>query len=77
MSTPRRPRRTTPIKRRAALLTGVLAALAIAGPISGAGAAAPADPCGSQVAVGPTLVDTVFSGPTTIVTSTSPPACVV
>jgi hypothetical protein len=59
------------------LLTGVLAALAIAGPISGAGAAAPADPCGSQVAVGPTLVDTVFSGPTTIVTSTSPPACVV
>jgi hypothetical protein len=56
---------TTTLGRRAALVTAVIAALAIAAPVAGARAAgAP-----TATAVGPTLIADVFNGGTTIVTS--------
>jgi hypothetical protein len=50
-------------KRYAAGLAGVVAALAIAAPITGASAATtPALPGSEAAAVGPTLIGSVFSG---------------
>jgi hypothetical protein len=49
-------------KRYAAALAGVVAALAIAAPITDAGAATtPACPCSGATAVGPTLINSVFN----------------
>jgi hypothetical protein len=57
-------------QRRAALLTGIIAALALAAPVAGAGAATPsASP--TAVANGPTLTADTFNGGTAIVTSPS------
>jgi hypothetical protein len=83
MSAHRNHRRPTGLKRGAAIATGVLAALAIAAPVAEAGTAdlraadapaastvVPADGSPGAVAVGPTIIDSVFNGPTTIVTTT-------
>jgi hypothetical protein len=49
-------------RRYAAALAGVVAALAIAAPITDAGAATtPACPCSGATAVGPTLINSVFN----------------
>jgi hypothetical protein len=56
---------THPLHRRAAFMTAVIAALAIAAPVAGANAAT--DP--PATAIGPTLTGDVFNGGTTIVTS--------
>jgi hypothetical protein len=49
-------------KRYAAALAGVVAALAIAAPITDAGAATtPASTCSGATAVGPTLINSVFN----------------
>ena len=77
MSTQRKDRLPSPIRRRAALATAVITALAIAAPVAGASAATPfaavepsAGPAGS--ANGPTLTGDTFNGATVIVTSPSP-----
>ena len=68
------PHRASLIKRCSAAAAAFVATLAIAGPVTTAGAAtaSDADPGGqpAKVAVGPTLVGTVFNGSTTIVTTT-------
>jgi hypothetical protein len=68
--------RITPIRRHAAFAS-VIAALAIAAPVTGARASTPraavqtsAGPAGS--ATGPTLIGDTFNGGTVIVTSPSP-----
>jgi hypothetical protein len=75
MSTQRKDRRPSPIRRHAALATAVITALAIAAPVAEASAATPpADPppaSASAVATGPTLTGDVFNGPTAVVTSPS------
>ena len=73
------PHRATLIKRSSAAAAAVVAALALAGPVTTAGAAT--DPDGptadvqtmdqpGKLAVGPTLIGTTFNGPTTIITAT-------
>jgi hypothetical protein len=60
------------------LATGVIAALAIAAPVAEASAATPREvpffgpTAGVAVAIGPTVIGSVFNGGTTVVVSTSP-----
>lgn len=84
MSAHRTHRRPTTLKRGAAVATGLIAALAIAAPAAQAATAdlqpadapppatvVPADGSHGALAIGPTIVDSEFNGPTTILT-TSP-----
>lgn len=57
--------------RRAALLTSVIAALAVAAPIAGASADTPSASA-AAVVNGPTLASDTFNGATAIVTSPEP-----
>jgi hypothetical protein len=75
----RRVRRRSSVKRHAALATGALLALAIAAPFANATTASAAayvtrvdatPPGQGALAVGPTLIDTTFNGPTSIITTT-------
>jgi hypothetical protein len=91
MSAQPQDQRRSPIRRRAALATGVITALAIAAPGAQASAAAsPALPASAiaglrapvssvehpvgraAVAVGPTIIGSVFNGGTAVVTSPGP-----
>lgn len=87
MSPQRQHRRPSPIRRRAALATAVIAALAIAAPVGGASAATPravgssawlteliglAVAGGGEFAFGGYAISDVFNGGTTAVTSTGP-----
>jgi hypothetical protein len=72
MRTQRTPQRRSPIRRPAALATGVLTALALTVPVAEAGAATLQAPPPSAVVTGPTLSGDVFNGSTVIVTSPSP-----
>jgi hypothetical protein len=69
--TSRPKEKTMSTQRRAALLTGVIAALALAAPVAGASADTPSASA-AGVANGPTLIGDTFNGGTALVTSPSP-----
>jgi hypothetical protein len=74
MSTQRRHRRPSPIRRRAALATAVISALAIAAPVAGASAATPVavdrSARGAEFAFGGYSIGNVFNGGTAVIVST-------
>jgi hypothetical protein len=71
MSTQRKDRRPSPIRRRAGFATAVITALAIAAPVAEASAATPRAVPAPATVKGPTLIGDTFNGGLAIVTSPS------